>query len=47
MTKASKKYYKTFIDDFSRYIKLCLIRNKDENFNIFLSYTTKIKKSIK
>ena len=35
-TRGGKRYYVTFIDDFSRYTKLYLLRNKDEAFEKFL-----------
>ena len=38
MTRGGKRYYITFIDDFSRYTKVYLLRNKDEvgeNFSIY------------
>ena len=38
MTRGGKRYYVTFIDDYSRYTKLYLLRNKDDTHNAFLSY---------
>jgi len=35
MIKEDKKYYVTFIYDFSRYTKLYLLRSKDEAYNMF------------
>ena len=40
MTRGGKKFYVTFIDDYSRFTKVYLLRNKDEAFNIFLSYNS-------
>ena len=28
----------TFIDDYSRFTRVCLLRNKDEAFHMFLKY---------
>ena len=36
MSKDGKKYFVTFIDEFSRYTKIYLIRDKDEAFDMFL-----------
>ena len=36
--KGGKSYFVTFINDFSQYTKVYLIRHKDEVFNMFLSY---------
>ena len=30
MTRGSKKFYVTFIDDYSRFTRVYLLRNKDE-----------------
>ena len=37
MTIGSKKFYVTFIDDYSRFTRVYLLRNKDEAFGMFLS----------
>lgn len=42
MTRGGKKYYITFIDDFSRYTKVYLLRNKDEAFDKFLLYKLEV-----
>lgn len=42
MTRGGKKYYITFIDDFSRYTKVYLLRNKDEAFDKFLLYKSEV-----
>ena len=44
--KGGKSYFVTFIDDYSRYTKVCLIRHKDETFNMFLSYKVKVKNQL-
>ena len=38
MTRGGKKFYVTFIDDYSRFTRVYLFRNKDKAFNMFLSY---------
>ena len=38
MTRGGKKFYVTFIDDYSRFTRIYLLRNKDEAFDMFLSY---------
>jgi hypothetical protein len=35
MIRGGKRYYATFIDDFSRFTKLYLLRNKDDAFMLF------------
>ena len=35
MTRGGKKFYVTFIDDYSRFTRVYLLRNKDEAFNMF------------
>ena len=46
MTRGGKKYYITFIDDFSRFTKVYLIRNKDEAFDMFLSYKAEVENQL-
>ena len=36
------KFYVTFIDDFSRFYKFYLLRNKDEASDMFLIYKVKV-----
>ena len=38
LTRGGKKFYVTFIDDYSRFIRVYLLRNKDETFDKSLSY---------
>jgi len=45
-TRGGKYYYVTFIDDFSRYTKVYLLRHKDEAFNMFLSYKAEIENQL-
>ena len=40
MTRKGKKFYVTFIDDYNRFTRVYLLRNKDEAFDMFLSYKT-------
>ena len=46
MTRGGKKYYKTFIDDSSRYTKVYLIKNKDEVFDMFLTYKAEVENQL-
>src|SRR4051812_42407634 len=46
MTKGGNRYYITFIDDFSRYTKVYLVRNKNEAFNMFLSYKGRVENQL-
>ena len=38
LTRDGKRYFITFIDDFSRYTYVYLMRNKDESFDMFKKY---------
>ena len=42
MTGGGKKIYVTFIDDYSRFTRVYLFRNKDEAFDMFLSYKAEV-----
>ena len=42
LTRGVKRYFVTFIDDFSRYTYVYLMRNKNESFNMFKKYKTKV-----
>ena len=46
MTRGGKRYYVTFIDDYSRFTKLYLLRNKDDAFSAFLSYKTEVENQL-
>ena len=37
-SREGKKYYMTFIDDYSRYTKVYLLRSKDEAENMFIKF---------
>lgn len=43
MTKGNKTYFITFVDDFSRYVKIYLFRNKYKVDKKFLIYKSKVK----
>src|ERR1044072_4190668 len=45
-TRGGKRYYITFIDDFSRYTHVYLLRNKDEAFDTFLTYKAEVEKQL-
>ena len=42
LTRGGKRYFITFIDDFSRFIYACLMINKDESFDMFKRYKTEV-----
>ena len=46
MTRGGKNYFMTFIDDYSRYTKVYLIKHKDEAFDMFLSYKTEVENQL-
>ena len=46
MTRGSKKFYVTFIDDYFRFTRVYLLGNKDENFDMFLSYKAKVENQL-
>ena len=46
MTRGGKKFYVTFIDDYSRFTGVYLIKNKDEAFDIFLSYKVEVENQL-
>ena len=46
MTRGGKKSYVTFIDDYSRFTRVYLLRNKDEAFDAFLSYIAEVKNQL-
>jgi len=46
MTRGGKNYFVTFVDDYSRYTKVYLIKHKDEAFDMFLSYKTKVENQL-
>jgi len=46
MIRGGKKYYVIFIDNFSRYTKVYLLRNKDEAFDVFLTYKAEVENQL-
>ena len=46
MIRGGKRYYITFIDDFSGNAKVYLLRNKDEVFDIFLIYKVEVENQL-
>ena len=46
MTRGGNKFYVTFINDYSRFTRVYLLRNKDEAFNMFLSYKAEVKNQL-
>ena len=46
MTRGSKKFYVTFIDNYSRFTRIYLLRDKDETFDMFLSYKTEVENQL-
>ena len=46
MTRGGKKFYVNFIDDYSRFTRVYLLRNKDEAFDMFLSYKVEVENQL-
>ena len=46
MTRGGKCFYITFIDDYSRYTRLYLLRNKDKVRNVFIKYKNEVKNQL-
>ena len=46
MTTEDKKFYVTFIDDYSMFIRVYLFRIKDEAFDMFLSYKGEVENQL-
>jgi hypothetical protein len=42
MTRGGKRFYVIFVDDYSRFTKLCLLRSKDEALEMFIKYKTEV-----
>jgi len=42
MSKGGKKWYITFVDDYSRYTKVYLPKSKDEAEEMFLKYKAEV-----
>ena len=46
MTRGGNKFYVTFIDDYSRFTRVYLLRNKDEAFDMFLSSKAEVENQL-
>ena len=46
MTRGGKQFYITFIDDYSRYISVYLLRNKDETRDAFIKYKNEVENQL-
>ncbi len=42
MTRCGKRFYVIFVDDYSRYTKLYLLRTKDEAFEMFIKHKIEV-----
>ena len=46
MTRGGKRFYITFIDDYSRYTRVYLLRNKDEVMDAFIRYKNEVENQL-
>ncbi|KAL0380479.1 UNVERIFIED_CONTAM: Retrovirus-related Pol polyprotein from transposon TNT 1-94 [Sesamum angustifolium] len=46
LSKGGKKYYISFVDDYSRYTKIYLLRSKDEASEMFLKYKAEVENQL-
>ena len=46
ISRGGKRYYVTFVDDFSRYTKVYLLRSKDEAETMFLKYKAEVENQL-
>ena len=46
MARAGKRFYITFIDDYSRYTRVYLLRNKDEAMDAFTKYKNEVENQL-
>ena len=46
MTRGGKQFYITFIDDYSRYTRVYLLRNKDEARYVFIKYKNEVENQV-
>ena len=46
VSKRGKKYYITFVDDFSRYSKVYLLKSKDEAESMFLKFKAEVENQL-
>ena len=47
MTRGGKRFYITFIDGYSRYTRVYLLRNKDEARDAFIKYKNEVKNKLR
>ena len=46
MTRGGKRFYITVIDDYSRYPRVYLLRNKDEAIDAFIKYKNEVENQL-
>ena len=46
MTRGGKRFYIAFIDDYSRYTRMYLLRNKDESMDAFIKYKNEVENQL-
>ena len=46
MSRGGKRFYITFIDDYSRYTRVYLLRNKDEAKDVFIKYKNEVENQL-
>ena len=46
ITRGGKRFYITFIDDYSRYTRVHLLRNKDEAMDAFIKYKNELENQL-
>ena len=46
MTRGGKIFYITFIDDYSRYTRVYILRNKDETIDVFIKYKNEVENQL-
>ena len=46
MTRGGKRFYITFIDDYSRYTSVYLLRNQDEARDVFIKYKNEVENQL-
>ena len=46
MTRCSKRFYITFIDDYSKYTQVNLLKNKDEAKYAFIKYKNEVENQL-
>ena len=46
MIRDSKRFYITFVDDYSRYTRVYILRNKDEVMDAFIKYKNEVENQL-